>query len=114
MATPRKNNPADYYRPIPIDFLILDVLPDKGQLGGVHWKGRRVKDVYAEILETQNGVTKDLLKQTAVTARIRSMSHAGYVESFASVSGAGLQIWARTAKGVELLSRRDEILGLNL
>lgn len=100
-----------YYQPIPLDFLILDVLPDKGMLGGIHWKGRRIKDVYAEILETQNGLTPAILKVSGVAARVRSMHSAGHVENFGAVGTAGVQIWARTDTGKELLARKTEVLG---
>lgn len=108
MATKKKQH---QHQPIPLDFLILECLPDKGMLGGIHWKGRRLKDVYTEILDTQNGVTPSLLKQTDVGSRIRSMHAAGLTESFAAVGSGGLQIWARTDRGKELLARKAEVLG---
>ncbi len=89
---------GSYYSPWPIDFRILEKLPEVGTIGGVHWKGRRTKDLPSDIgLE---GVTSEL-----VASRLRSMHAGGIVKNFP----AGEQtIWARTQKGTELLTKEEE------
>lgn len=96
-----------YYSPTPLDFLLLQALPQKGVLGGVHWAGRPARHVRDEINEAlESGV---VVAVSTVQARLRSMKVAGHVEDFPS-HGSG-RIWARTVSGSELLSRREEVLG---
>jgi exosome complex RNA-binding protein Csl4 len=104
---------GNYYRPMPLDFTILDLLPDRGMIGGVHWRGKRVKDVREQIVNQSDGeLTKADLPTTAIAARMRSMTLEGFVENFTTVGSGGGVIWARTPKGLEHLARKDEILGM--
>jgi hypothetical protein len=97
-----------YYQPTPLDFLILEALPEKGVLGGVHWAGRPVKHVREQINE---GLPEgaEALGVNPIQARMRSMKVEGLVEDFAS-HGSG-RIWARTVAGSDFLVRKDEVLG---
>lgn len=98
----------DYYMPMPLDFAVLERLPDKGILGGVHWAGRPVKHLVDEINQAA-GAEGAHVDNNMVTSRLRSMKIAGLVEVFPAT---GARIWARTTAGRELLGRREEVLGL--
>lgn len=87
-----------FYEPYPVDFKILRLLPEVGTIGGVHWKGRRARDVVAEL--DMEGVNVQL-----VGDRLRSMGTGGYVKGFPSKGG---KIWARTSKGVALMNKEEE------
>jgi hypothetical protein len=105
-----ENNRTFRYRPTPVDFLILELLPEKGMIGGLHWKGRRARDVRTEIIETQ-GVDASLLTTATIQSRLRSMTVANIVESFPGVGAQGGNIWARTPEGTKLLATKEEVLG---
>jgi hypothetical protein len=97
---------GNYYRPTPLDFALLERMPDKGIIGGVHWAGRRVKHLVEDIndgVEPQHAV-----KTSEVQARMRAMKVAGYVVPFTAVGG---RIWARTPEGAEHLKTKAEVLG---
>lgn len=99
---------GENYRPLPLDFQILEELPDKGVLGGVHWAGRPLKHVRISINEhLPEGFPP--VAMSVIQARTRSMKLAGLVEDFPATS-VGL-IWARTAAGVEVLATKAEVLG---
>lgn len=101
-------NAGTYYSPTPLDFVLLEKLPDKGILGGVHWAGRPVKHIRQEINEAlPEGVPT--LTADAIVARLRSMKIAGFTEDFAATGG---RIWARTPQGLAHLGRKAELLGL--
>lgn len=96
------------YQPTPLDFAILERLPDKGILGGVHWAGRPLKHVRSDI----NAGLPEGAEPVAITtiqARTRTMKLQGYVEDFAS-HGSG-RIWARTPAGAEFLATKEAVLG---
>src|SRR4051812_24039480 len=100
------------YRPQPVDFQLLELLPDKGMIGGVHWRGRQARDIRQEILDHSNGeLTPDMLTIGFVQGRLRAMTVAGYVESFGGSGTGGKNIWARTPDGVAFLEYKDEVLG---
>jgi hypothetical protein len=95
----------NYYEPLPVDFELLTRMPDQGTIGGVHWKGKHVKDLRGEILDAANGdLTPDMLTADMVSARMRSMLVAGLVQNYPAMGAGGLRIWARTPKGVEFLN----------
>jgi hypothetical protein len=96
-----------FYSPTPVDFILLDKLPEVGMIGGVHWKGRRAKDLREEIIE--GGVEATLVPMSFIGARLRSMGVAGLVQNYAGGTRGG--IWARTPQGTEYLGKREEILG---
>jgi len=102
---------GEYYRPIPIDFLLLEVIPERGLIGGVHWRGRLVSDIIDE-LAVREDIDGSSITSSMVQSRMRSMRLAGYVEPFEATGAAGRSIWARTKAGSEYLARRDEVLGL--
>jgi hypothetical protein len=85
---------GENYAPWPLDYKLLSMIPEIGTIGGVHWKGRRVKDLTAELNAEGIEVNGNL-----VSARMRSMSAAGLVKQFGN-RGAG-RIWAKTPAGVE-------------
>lgn len=97
---------GQYYSPIPLDFVILDLIPAKGILGGVHWAGRPVRHVTEEI-NRRPGLAE--VNGQIVGGRLRSLKVGGYVEDFAAA--ASQRIWARTPAGSEFLARREEVLG---
>jgi hypothetical protein len=98
---------SKYFHPQPIDFALLDMMPSKGMIGGIHWKGRRVTDMRQQLLD--DGVPAELIKATFIAGRVRSMHVEGLVESFGGAN-SGL-IWARTQKGTDFLATRDQVLG---
>jgi hypothetical protein len=101
---------GNYYEPVPLDFLILELLPEDGVVGGIRWKGRRMSDV-AEELRDKLGAESDLRKDE-VDSRFRSMSSGDVILKRPSgqQSSRGA-IWARTKKGSSLLERKEEYLG---
>jgi hypothetical protein len=106
------------YRPAPIDFRILDKLPDRGLIGGIRWRGRRVKDIREEIiaeLRAELGSQADEvlgdLTMNFFMARVRSMHVAGLVENYGGTGIGGTSIWARTEDGVAFMDTREEVLG---
>lgn len=115
MARPRKpeseKRPDRAYRPMPVDFMLLAKLPEKGMIGGVHWKGRLAAHLQKEMLAEANGeLTADMIPMSFVTSRLRSMAIAGYTVNYPAAGNAAV-IWARTDKGTELLGRKEEVLG---
>lgn len=100
---------GENYRPVPLDFLLLAAMPEKGMVGGIHWQGRRVKDLRDQILE-ENGLARGELTSSQVQARLRALAVEGHVENFQSI-GKGV-IWARTISGSAHLDRKAELLGL--
>lgn len=94
-----------YYRPQPIDFVLLEKMPQVGTIGGLHWKGRRVADLRQELLD--EGADAELVTMELVGARIRSMHVEGLVRNFSAVKAT---IWARTPKGDEHLANRDKVM----
>jgi len=97
------------YMPLPLDFRLLELLPEKGMIGGVHWKGRRIKDLLAEMVDSEPELAQ-YLKSSTLMARMRSMHVAGYVEPFGAAGNTSM-IWARTMKGSEWLAQKEEVLG---
>jgi hypothetical protein len=98
---------SENYRPLPLDFLIVEQLPDKGIIGGVHWAGRSVRAVR----DTINGALPEgaqKIESSFVQSRIRNLKVMGYVTDFPS-HGSG-RIWARTPEGAAFLATRDEVL----
>lgn len=124
-AHPRNNGPVSfegggYYEPLPLDFEILSFLPEKGLIGGIHWKGRRVRDVAEEVNE---GVRKTMLtegeqeppsdifvKSTTIQSRLRAMQVAGLVKGFPG-TGQGERIWAKLPKAAELIRHKEAYIG---
>jgi hypothetical protein len=117
------------YMPLPADFSLLEKLPDRGMVGGLRWRGRRVKDVRDELLDEAKSSLdgqdlvdfQSVLTSSFIQARFRSMKLAGLVETY-SASGVGGRhrddkaggssvIWARTPAGAEFLNRKEEVLG---
>lgn len=99
---------TNYYSPTPLDFLILEAIPEKGILGGVHWAGRPSRHIQEDLNEHLGADTR--VGASTIMARLRSMKVAGYVEDFAS-HGSG-RIWARTPEGTAHLARKAQVLGL--
>jgi hypothetical protein len=104
MGGDSRSRAGEYYAPMPIDFTLLEKLPEKGTIGGVHWKGRRIRDLVPEI-----GI--DGVDSNFVSARLRSMASAKepLVAQFPAAGDA--RIWARTPAGSALVKDKDEILG---
>lgn len=99
-----------YYEPTPLDFVLLELMPEKGMIGGIHWKGRRAADMLTDIIEGTPEL-KGMLTMNQTQARLRSMSVAGHTESFKTIGGGGGKIWARTPQGTEFMAKRVEYLG---
>ena len=100
----KQSKAGTYYEPMPVDFSILALLPERGIIGGVHWAGVPVRHVTRDVNAEADGAT---LPGSAVMARLRSMKVAGYVEDFPAV---GPRIWARTPEGSAFLATREEVL----
>lgn len=97
------------YEPWPIDFAILDVLPDQGLIGGLHNKGKSVKAFVAEMnKKTGLAGTENAATSTGVSARCRVLREVGYAETFPATGG---RIWARTPQGAEFLKKHKEEVG---
>lgn len=98
---------GQFYSPVPLDFVVLDLLPEKAIIGGVHWAGVPVRHLVRDVNATMpQGAAA--LGESTVSARLRSMKVAGYVEDFKATGG---RIWARTPDGSVHLARRSEVLG---
>lgn len=99
------------YEPVPLDFVVLDKLPDVGLVGGIHWRGRQVKDLVVEVNEglAEQSAAAPKVQSSEVQARVRELKKAGLVKDFKGGSG-GSRIWARTPAGTEFLSKREEYL----
>jgi hypothetical protein len=97
------------YMPTPLDFRLLEMMPAKGMIGGVHWKGRRVKDLLDELIDGEPELAQ-YLTSSSLMARMRSMHVAGFVEPFRG-TGNQSNIWARTPMGTEYMARKEEVLG---
>jgi hypothetical protein len=102
------------YEPLPADFLILELLPDQGLIGGIHYKGRLVREVRKDLVENSGIDVPTSLIQT----RMRSMALAGLVRKFTGATtgrdagkSSTTNIWARTPKGKTFMGRKDEFLG---
>lgn len=98
--------PKNPYSPVPLDFAMLELLPERGQIGGVHWKGRRAADLVAEIGD-RNPEAKGLVTVHQAQSRLRTLRMYGYAEHFPGARG---KIWARTTLGTELMARKEEVL----
>lgn len=88
---------------MPIDFLLLEGMPEQGTIGGVHWKGRRVADLTVEITEA----TDTTMTSGFVQGRMRAMKLYGFVADYPAT---GPRVWARTPAGSELLGRKEALL----
>jgi len=97
----------DYFTPLPLDFKLLEMLPAKGMIGGVHWRGRRTGDLYKQLVEAEPEL-KDYISATSISARMRSLHVAGYVQNFNGSNGQ--KIWARTPEGEAFLATKEEVL----
>ena len=97
-----------HYSPQPLDYLLLELMPDQGTIGGVHWKGRRARDLRQMLLDNANGeLTAEMLPMSGVQARLRSMAVVGYVKNYGAMGASGTKIWARTPQGVAFLNARE-------
>jgi hypothetical protein len=102
-----------FYSPLPLDFLILEKLPDEGTIGGIHWRGRRIVDLREEINEDLRG--EATVNSSELMARLRSMhggaEHGpGLVKPYQGRRN-GAKIWARTQRGAEFLRHKEAYLG---
>lgn len=105
------------FEPLPVDFLILEALPDQGLIGGVHYKGRLVREVRKDLI-AEAGVD---LETSFLQARFRSLHVAGLIRRFPGTSSgrsgsssggtSSNTIWARTPRGRAFMARKDEFLG---
>jgi hypothetical protein len=97
---------GDYYEPTPLDFKVLEVLPDDGMIGGLRWTGRRARDVRSQINEgLPEGI--DPVSISELQSRLRAMHVKGLVKRR---GGAQDSIWSRTDDGVAFLATKDEVL----
>lgn len=98
-----------HYRPVPADFLLLELLPEKGMIGGLHWKGRQVNSLVTEINEGLSGGGQNGLRVSSgfIQARLRSMHVAGFVSAHPASGG---NIWARTPAGADYLGMKEKVL----
>lgn len=92
------------YVPWPLDFAILEHMPEKALIGGVHWQGISVKNLSRAVSNTA-GIQ---VTSSQVNSRVRALREDGDVEMFSATGG---KIWARTPKGTHLLSKKEEYLG---
>lgn len=97
------SNRGKYYRPMPVDRLILATMPEVGTIGGVHWRGRQVRDIVTELIDDEIDVTN-----TLVTARLKSMEAAGHVRIFPTSGKAAPRIWAKTESGIALEKEEED------
>lgn len=102
------NGSGTYYVPQPVDFLLLDKMPEEGMVGGIHWKGKQAKQLRQDLID--DGIDAELIPMTFIAARLRSMNVAGLVETYSQTRRSS-GIWARKPKGTEQLSKREEVLG---
>lgn len=88
-----------YYIAHPLDFAILERLPDEGAMLGWHVIAM---PVVALVKELNKGVEKEgQVTGPQVTGRIVSMDHAGYVKVTSMLGNRTQKGWQRTAAGVK-------------
>ena len=104
---------GDYYQPVPLDFAILEKLPDEGVIAGIRYAGRLAKHVRQELNDDLRaaGAEEHALSTSEVQSRLRAMHVAGHVKPFPGAAG-GLHIWARTPQGSQHLSTKADVLTL--
>lgn len=94
------------YEPWPLDTKLLDLLPDAGTIGGVHYKGRRARDLLKEITEE---IGTGIVTIGQVQSRLRVLRQQKLADKFPASGG---DIWARTTKGWEFLKeQKGEVNG---
>jgi hypothetical protein len=81
------------YEPWPLDYKLLELLPDAGIIGGVHYKGRRARDVLKSITDE---IGSGIVTVNQVQSRLRVLRQNGLVDKFPASGG---DIWARTEAG---------------
>jgi DNA-binding PadR family transcriptional regulator len=99
------------FQPWPLDLKILEILPEEGLIGGVHPRGRRVKDVREEILDEMpeedrkelEALGQDPISTGTLQSRCSELRKYGFVVY--SQGGNTGKIWAKTSKGVQFLAR---------
>lgn len=91
------------FEPWPLDFVLLEKLPEKGLIGGIHWRGRQVRDLRDEINDVEGAETTS----DQVSARLRALKIAGYTQDFPGAHG---RIWARLQAGSSFLRRKESYL----
>jgi hypothetical protein len=94
---PESERKPRVYSPWPLDSKLLQMMPDEGIIGGVHYRGRLAKHIKQEL---DNEVGAGLVTMGQVQARLRELRFQGFAESFAASGG---RVWAKTEKGKELL-----------
>jgi hypothetical protein len=83
----------------PFDFLILDFLPEEGQMfAGLYPLGERVPNLLKKFTPDQQKV----LKTSDIAARLVSLQVQGLVQ--VSSGGNSKNQWQRTKKGTEVLN----------
>lgn len=96
MRVKEKVEQGRYEFVVPLDFVILEALPNQGELlGGLIPLGRTVPDVVEQVLG-------GALDSPGVSARLRSLEAAGYTNSVKL--GKGDRGWQRTPQGVQALA----------
>ena len=99
------------FKPTPMDFRILELLPPVGLIGGVHWRGRFANDISKEILEEIPDEDKQYVHINGLTvgSNLSLMLKENLVKSYPG-KAKGNRLWARTPSGTELLQKKNEIL----
>lgn len=87
------------YEPWPLDFRLLELMPNVGLVAGVHNAGRSAVALRDAINEVAG---EDVVTSSQVSARLRVMRMAGLCDS---APATGNQVWARTALGVQMLEQ---------
>lgn len=97
------------YDPWPVDIPILELLPEVGTIGGVHWRGRRARDVRDEL--NQDGQLGAEVKTGLISARLREMHKHDLARSFPGGGNGGFRIWARTDAGTRIIRNKEAQVG---
>lgn len=104
------------FEPSPMDFRILELLPEEGLIGGVHWRGRFALDIANDIMESIPNEDKQYVTINGLTVgnALTHLEKEGLTKQYPGRgSKGGKRIWARTSSGTEFLSRKDEFLHAN-
>lgn len=101
MAGAAKIKDPESYEPWPLDIRLLELMPDEGLIGGVHYTGRTVKGMTKEINDAAQQV---VVRTSQLQARCRILRELGFAQNFPATGG---RIWARTVKGKKYLAARE-------
>lgn len=96
-SAPKESRKGQYYEPHPLDYELLQRMPEEGAMLGYHTLGMTVKHALKELNKDVPLAAR--LTAEEVSARVRSMHVVGYVAKVKLLGTGGTLGWQRTPKG---------------